>query len=177
MSRAPRSIVLIGFMGTGKSSIGRLLAAKRGWPRFDTDEMIACALGMSVTQIFNELGEERFRAEESKALERCAVDQPSIIVTGGGIVLRPPNIARLRALGTVVCLTANLPTLLQRLARRPDRPLLQTGDLSETVQTLLRRREPLYKEAADLMVDTSLLTHDQVARSIQEFLDARVGLG
>ena len=97
--------------------------------------MIATALGMSITKIFAKLGEEEFREEESRALEKLDVQQPSIIVTGGGVVLRPRNVARLHELGTVVCLTANLSTLLKRLGRRSHRPLLETENRAETVQT------------------------------------------
>jgi shikimate kinase len=157
-------------MGTGKSSVGRRLADMTGWPRFDTDQMIATALGMSITKIFARLGEEQFREEESLMLEKLDSLQPSIIVTGGGVVLRRENVVRLRELGTVVCLTANLPTLLERLARRSHRPLLETENRAATVKILLREREPLYQEAADYTVDTSLLSHDQVAQSIQDSL-------
>ena len=170
MHAANRSIVLIGFMGTGKSSVGRRLAHVTGWPRFDTDQMIATALEMSITKIFAKLGEEDFRDEESIVLEKLDADQPSIIVTGGGVVLRPKNVARLHELGTVVCLTANLPTLMKRLARRSHRPLLETEDRAATVKTLLRERQPLYEKAANLTIDTSSLTHDQVAQSIQDSL-------
>lgn len=157
-------------MGTGKSSIGRRLAHATGWPRFDTDQIIATALGMSITRIFAELGEEEFREEESIVLEKLDAQQPSIIVTGGGVVLRPRNVARLHELGTVVCLTANFPTLLKRLARRSHRPLLETENRAETVQTLLRERQPLYEQAADITIDTTSLSHDQVAQSIQDSL-------
>jgi len=170
MHSANRSIVLIGFMGTGKSSVGRRLASKTGSPRFDTDQMIATALGMPITKIFARLGEERFREEETAVLEKLDAAQPSIIVTGGGVVLRAKNVERLRELGTVVCLTADLPTLLKRLARRSHRPLLQTENRVERVQTLLLEREPLYQEAADFTVDTSALSHDQVAQSIEDSL-------
>lgn len=170
MHSANRSIVLIGFMGTGKSSVGRRLALTTGCPRFDTDQMIATALGMSITKIFARLGEERFREAETAVLEKLDAAQPSIIVAGGGVVLRPKNVERLRELGTVVCLTADLPTLLKRLARRSHRPLLQTENRVETVQTLLLEREPLYQEAADFTVDTSALSHDQVAQSIEDSL-------
>ena len=141
-----------------------------GWPRFDTDQMIATALGMSITNIFARLGEEEFREEESIVLEKLDTGQLSIIVTGGGVVLRPKNIARLHKLGTVVCLTANLPTLMKRLARRSHRPLLETEDRAATVKALLRERQPLYERAADLTIDTSSLSHDQVAQSIQDSL-------
>ena len=165
-----RSIVLIGFMGTGKSSVGRRLEQAIGCRRFDTDQMITKALGMPIEQIFSELGEARFRDEESAVLQRLAGETRAIIVTGGGVVLRPENVARLRALGTVVCLTADLPTLLARLARRSDRPLLRTENRAETVRTLLSEREPIYREAAELTIDTTSLSHDEVAQSIQDSL-------
>jgi shikimate kinase len=165
-----RSIVLIGFMGTGKSSIGRRLAEVTRRPRFDTDQMIATRLGMSITKIFARLGEEEFRKQESTVLQNLDAGQLSIIVTGGGVVLRPENVKRLRELGTIVCLTANLPTLLERLGRRSHRPLLRGENRRELVEALLREREPIYRGAADLVVDTSGLSHDQVAQSIQDSL-------
>jgi shikimate kinase len=167
---ADRSIVLIGFMGTGKSSVGRRLAQATGWPRFDTDQMIATALGMSITNIFARLGEEEFREQETRALEKLDRNQLSIIVTGGGVVLRPRNVARLHELGRVFCLTANLSILEKRLARRSHRPLLETEDRAATIEALLRERQPLYEQAADIIIDTSSLTHDQVAQSIQDSL-------
>jgi shikimate kinase len=170
VSDANRSIVLIGFMGTGKSSVGRRLASVTGWPRFDTDQLIATALGMSITKIFAQLGEEEFRDQETLVLQQLDAGRPSIIVTGGGVVLRPKNVARLNELGTVVCLTADLSTLLKRLARRSHRPLLETEDRAATVKMILREREPLYAQAADFTVDTSSLSHDQVAQSIQSSL-------
>jgi shikimate kinase len=165
-----RSIVLIGFMGTGKSSVGRRLARLQRWPRFDTDAIVARELGMPIMEIFTVLGEERFREEESTLLEKLDATRPSIIVTGGGTVLRPRNIARLRELGTVVCLTANLTTLRKRLARRSNRPVLQTENPAETIELLLREREPSYRSAADLTIDTSSLNHDEVAASIRQSL-------
>ena len=170
VNSANRSIVLIGFMGTGKSAVGRLLALQEGWPRFDTDEMIATARKMPISEIFTRLGEERFRKEEIAVLEKLEIVQPSIIVTGGGVVMRPENVARLRELGSVVRLTADPPTLLERLGRRSGRPLLQTENPAETMQALLREREPFYQEAADFTVDTSALSHDQVAQSIRDVL-------
>jgi shikimate kinase len=170
VSSANRSIVLIGFMGTGKSAVGRLLASQEGWPRFDTDEMIATALKMPISKIFARLGEEQFREEETALLEKLEVVQPSIIVTGGGAVMRTKNVTRLRELGRVVCLTADPATLLERLGRRSDRPLLQTENPAETMQSLLREREPFYHEAADFTVDTSALSHKQVAQSIRDAL-------
>jgi shikimate kinase len=170
VNSANRSIVLIGFMGTGKSAVGRLLASQEAWPRFDTDEMIATALKMPISEIFVRLGEDRFRAEETAVLEKLEVVAPSIIVTGGGVVMRPKNVARLRELGSIVCLTADSATLLERLGRRSNRPLLQTDNPAETLQTLLREREPFYQQAADFTIDTSALSHDQVAQSVRDVI-------
>ncbi len=155
-------------MGSGKSSIGRRLARLTGWPRYDTDEMVARALARPVVQIFAELGEERFREEETSVLRKLETGTRSIIVTGGGIVLRPENVARLRELGTVVCLKADLATLIARLRRRSDRPLLQTDDVTGTVERLLCERRPHYLAAADFTVETTGLDHDQVVQAIEE---------
>lgn len=157
-------------MGTGKSSVGRRLAQTQDWPLFDTDAMIASAVGMPIMEIFARLGEERFREEESALLQNLDPRDRSIIVTGGGAVLRPRNVVRLRELGTVVCLTADLATLHQRLAQRADRPLLQTENPAETIEILLRARAPFYQEAADFTFDTSSLSDRQVTESIRQTL-------
>jgi shikimate kinase len=157
-------------MGTGKSSVGRRLARAQSWPHFDTDEMIESALGMSIREIFATLGEERFREEETGVLERLDATQRVIIVAGGGAVLRSQNIRRMRELGIVVCLTADLATLCARLADRHDRPLLPEKNRAAQIEALLRERGPLYQLAADLILDTSSLTYDEVAESIRRSL-------
>lgn len=166
MKKRGHIIVLIGFMGAGKSSVGRTLARMTGRPRFDTDEMIAARFGLTISEIFEKRGEERFRDAESEALEELSIETDAIIVTGGGIVLRETNTARLRDLGAVVYLSADEETLFRRISRRPTRPLLQTTDPRATMKELLRLRLPLYRAAADVEVDTSGLTHDEVARNI-----------
>ena len=155
-------------MGTGKSSVGRRLAASRGWPRLDTDAMIATAVGMRISEIFSRLGEEGFRAEESAILETIDPAQPAVIITGGGAILRPENRDRLHELGMVFCLTADLATLMERLGRRSDRPLLQTEDPKATIEKLLLERAPFYEAAADFTIDTTGLSHDQVAQKVEE---------
>ena len=163
-----RSIVLIGFMGSGKSSVGRLLARQLGWPRWDTDEMVARELGRSIPEIFAEWGEARFRETESAVLRKLDPQENAIIVTGGGIVLRPENITRLRELGTVVWLRADLETLRERLSRRKNRPLLQTPDPASTIAKLLGERERFYEAAADFAVDTNGRDHLAVAEAVQD---------
>lgn len=171
MKKHGHAIVLIGFMGAGKSSVGRTLARMTGRRRFDTDEMVATRFGLTISQIFEKRGEERFRDAESEALEELSGEADAIIVTGGGIVMRQANTARLRELGTVIFLSADEETLFQRISRRPTRPLLQTTDPRATLKELLRTRLPLYRAAADVEVDTSGLTHDEVARKVLERID------
>ena len=166
MTGRGRAIVLIGFMGSGKSSTGRALARKTGWPRFDTDESVAARFGRDIAGIFAEFGEEKFREAETEALRELSGAAPCIIVTGGGIVLRPENVELLRRLGTVVHLDADDETLFERVSRRTTRPLLQTEDPRGTLTKLLRERQPIYREAADLRVDTSRLTHEEVAEAV-----------
>jgi shikimate kinase len=166
MTERGQSIVLIGFMGAGKSSTGRALARKTGLALFDTDEIVSRRFGLSVTEIFVQLGEEEFRNAETDALRQLPAAPAAIIVTGGGIVLRPENVKMLHALGRVVSLEADEETLFSRISRRSTRPLLQTQNPRATVAELLRVRAPLYRAAADVQLDTSRLTHDQVADAI-----------
>ncbi len=158
-------------MGSGKSSVGRRLAQELGWPRFDIDQMIAAALGMTIPEIFARWGEARFRDEEIAMLAKLEATTPAIIVTGGGIVLRAENVRRLRELGTVVWLTAARDVLQERLARTKKRPLLQTPDPVATIAQLLAEREKFYAAAADHTVDTSELDHAQVAQAVRRAIE------
>ena len=166
MTGRGQSIVLIGFMGAGKSSTGKALARKTGLPRFDTDEIVSARFGLSIPEIFVRFGEEEFRNAETEALGQLSQPAPAIIVTGGGIVLRPENVKVLRELGRVVSLEADEETLFRRISRRVTRPLLQTGNPRATLVELLRVRDPLYRAAADVRLDTSGLTRDEVADAI-----------
>jgi shikimate kinase len=166
MKKRGTAIVLIGFMGAGKSSVGRILARMTGLPRFDTDEMIAARFGLTISGIFAMHGEEKFRESETEALRELSGKGRAIIVTGGGIVLRPENVELLRTLGTIVYLAADEETLFRRISRRTTRPLLQTDNPRATVTELLRARLPLYRSAADIEMETSALTHDEVAKVI-----------
>lgn len=171
MNRRGQSIVLIGFMGAGKSSTGKALARKTGLPHFDTDEIVSARFGLSVTEIFVRFGEEEFRDAEAEALGQLSKAAPAIIVTGGGIVLRPENVKTLRELGRVVSLEADEETLFRRISRRATRPLLQTENPRATLVELLRVRDPLYRAAADVRLDTSRLTHDEVADAILKSIE------
>jgi shikimate kinase len=168
-----RAIVLIGFMGSGKSSAGRILERKTGWPRSDTDELVSARFGRPIPEIFADFGEDTFRDAESEVVGQLSAATPAVIVTGGGIVLRASNVELLRRLGTLVHLEADEETLFRRVSRRATRPLLQTEDPRATLAELLRARLPLYREAADFQVDTSRLTHEEVADAILNKVEAQ----
>ena len=159
-------------MGAGKSSVGRALQRRTGLACLDTDEIIAEQFGMSVTEIFQQKGEENFRDAETEMLRELAPDRPTIITTGGGIVVRPANVDLLKKLGTVVWLTADEESLFERATRRDTRPLLRKENPRDVFSKLFREREPLYAAAADLKVDTASKSHDEVAEMILSKLEA-----
>jgi len=171
MNQRGDAIVLIGFMGAGKSSVGRTLARITGLSRFDTDEMIAARFGLTIPEIFATHGEETFREAETEVLRELSGKGQVIVVTGGGIVLRRENVALLHAMGTIVYLSADEETLFARISRRSTRPLLQTANPRATLTELLAKRLPFYRDAAELEVDTSRLKHDEVARTILNRLE------
>jgi shikimate kinase len=160
---AGKSIVLIGFMGTGKSVVGKALEQKTGFHRFDTDEIISSKLKMPIQEIFDTHGEEHFRNLETETLRSISLEEPAIIVTGGGIVLQAENVDLLRQLGTVVWLDADERTLRTRIRRLSDRPLLRTANPEATLSELLAAREPLYEKTADLRVDISRKNPQEIA--------------
>jgi shikimate kinase len=172
-----KSIVLIGMMGAGKSSVGRCLEQRTGLARFDSDELVSAKLGSSIPEIFAKHGEMAFRDAETVALREFSPTRPAIIVTGGGIVLRDENVDLLKRLGIVVWLEAEEETLFERASRRGNRPLLQTEKPRESFSTILRTRTPLYANAADIRVDTTSLKHDQVADLILKEIESRNAAG
>ena len=151
----PRSVALIGLSGSGKSTVGRLLAERLGWPLRDTDALIAAAAGRSVAQIFAEDGEARFRDLESAALRTALDGGPCVIATGGGIVLRAENRALLRERAFVAFLDAPTEALAARLrAHDEERPLLAGDDMFVRLEALRAARAALYTEVADARVAT-----------------------
>lgn len=163
------AIVLIGCAGVGKSTVGRQLAAHTGFACYDTDEMIADKAGLTVLEIFAQRGEQEFRRLEIDALGKIP-EEPVVIATGGGIVLRAENTVRLRSLGTVIWLTADEETLLRRVAQSELRPLLMTANPHAAAAELRRIRNPLYLAAADFAVDTSRLTVEGVVEAILKLI-------
>lgn len=161
------NLVLIGPMGAGKSSVARLLSTWTGWRGVDTDGWVRREQGgLPIAEIFAARGEAFFRDRESAALDSLRHRHRLIVATGGGIVLRPENRERLRALGAVIWLTAEEDVLFERVSRNQRRPLLHTADPRATLVELLRARAPLYRSCAHFAVDTSRKTHAGVAREV-----------
>jgi shikimate kinase len=156
--------VLVGFMGTGKSVVGRRLAERLGRLFVDTDERIVAGAGRSIPEIFQSEGEQGFRERETAALRSLSDVTGAVVATGGGIVSRDENIALLRAIGPLVCLAARPEVILERTRPWHDRPLLAgAADPLGTVARLLADRAPRYA-LADLTIDTS-------EREIEEVVD------
>jgi shikimate kinase len=164
-------------MGAGKSSVGRCLQRRTGLHLFDSDEAVSRKLGLSIPEIFDRFGEEKFRQTESEVLREFAPTKPTIVVTGGGTILRPENVGRLKGLGFVLWLDADDRTLFERASRRGHRPLLQTENPQARFEALVAERNPLYAHAADVRIDTSTMNHDEVAEivlsQVQELLATR----
>ena len=159
-------IVLIGPMGAGKSSVARALAHRTGLRWVDTDRMVSQLVGLSIAEIFETHGESHFRDLETRAIRSIASLGPVIAATGGGVVIRPENVEMLRSLGRVVWLTAGADVLFERVSRTRKRPLLETADPRTTLTELLEARKPFYTACAHCKIDTSSLTHAQVADAI-----------
>jgi shikimate kinase len=158
-----RNLVLVGFMGSGKSSVGREIARRWGFRFVDTDATIRQQYKKSIPDIFTVFGEPAFRDEETRVLQDLQNSLGVVIATGGGIVLQPRNRPLLRALGVVLWLTASEEIIWERVSRNQNRPLLQTENPRTTISNLMSIRSPLYESVADIIVNTSGLTHQQVA--------------
>ena len=165
MSGTPH-LLLVGMMGAGKTTVGRLLADRLGWRYVDSDAQVEAATGRGVAQIFAEEGEAAFRAEESRALE-AAVDSedPAVVSVAGGAVLDPGNRDLLRAAGTIVWLRARPETLARRVGTGRGRPLLD-GDPAGNLVRLDAVRRPIYAELADFALDVDDLPAAAVAERV-----------
>lgn len=160
-----KNIVLTGFMGTGKTEVGRILSRKLGYSLVDADTEIEKEQGMTITEIFKQYGEPKFRDIESNVIKRLSEMKNAIISTGGGAVLRQENMHNLRKNGVIVCLTASPETIFKRTSNNNDRPLLQVESPLQKIKELLEFRRPYY-EKADIMIDTEGKSPLQVAEEI-----------
>lgn len=161
-----RHIILIGPMGSGKTTVGDALASRLDLPFVDLDARIEADAGRSINALFADDGEAAFRARESSALLAALSRPPVVIATGGGTVLDPRNREAMRAAGTVVYLQVDPETQFARLAEDHSRPLLAGGDRAERLAALQAQREPLYRQAAHLVLATGTLAPAAIAEAL-----------
>ena len=164
----PRSIVLVGMMGAGKSTIGRRLSARLRLPFLDADAEIEAAAGMSIPDIFENHGEPHFRDGEARVIARLLDSGPGVLATGGGAFLHEETRNRIRSQAVSIWLKADADIIMRRVKRRADRPLLKTADPIATVGRLLSEREPFYRYA-DLTIWSRDVPHEKI---VDECIDA-----
>ncbi len=167
-----RSIVMVGMMGCGKSAIGRRLANALDLKFVDADDEIEKAAGMSISEIFQQLGEQHFRDGERRVIARLLAGGPQVLSTGGGAYMSEETRERVRTAGISIWLNAELPILMKRVMRRDNRPLLRTHNPEARMRELLDIRNPIYAEA-DISVESREVAHDVIVGEILQKLAAR----
>ena len=165
MTRNIQNIALIGFMGTGKSSVGRLVADQLQFKFLDTDELIEQRAGKSIAQIFEQDGEVAFRKLEQEILREISALKQVVISTGGGLGANEANVASLKEHALVVCLWAPPQIVWKRVQNQSHRPLLKTSDPQAKIRELLAQREPIYRQA-DILVNTEVRSVKEVAQHV-----------
>lgn len=160
-----RSIILIGLMGAGKSSVGRRLAQKLSMPFVDADSEIEMAAGKSITEIFADHGEAYFRDGERRVIARLLESGPQVLATGGGAFMNPETRKTIAAHGISVWLKAELPLLMKRVRRRHDRPLLEIDDPEGAMKNLMAERYPVYATAA-ITVESRDVPHTRIVADV-----------
>jgi shikimate kinase len=171
-----RSIVLVGMMGAGKSSVGRRLAARLGLTFVDADSEIEAAAGMSIADIFAAHGEAYFRSGEARVIARLLEGGPQVMATGGGAVMNPETRAAIGAKAVSIWLNAEYDVLLRRVKRRTDRPMLKTADPAETLKRLLAERNPIYAQA-HVTLHSRDAPHEAIVSEAIAALAAHLGVG
>ncbi|MBU1887784.1 MAG: shikimate kinase [Candidatus Omnitrophica bacterium] len=166
-----QNIVLVGFMGTGKTAVGRILAAKLGREFIEMDEMIEAKEGRSIREIF-EKGEDYFRILEMDTAGKVSQEKGVIISTGGGAVVNDKNFQNFKKNGLIICLEASPKVILKRTKDLVSRPLLNVPDPEKKIEELLKKRDPYYKRA-DFCIDTDTLSAEEVADKIIKWVTKR----
>jgi len=161
-------VFLVGLMGAGKTTVGKGLARARAREFLDLDHELEARCGVKIPVIFEIEGEEGFRKRESQVLDDCTQKRNIVLATGGGAVMHPDNRQALKTRGVVIYLRASVEELYRRTGRDKNRPLLATGDARATLKRLLDLRDPLYREVADITVDTGSVS---VATLVQQIVD------
>ena len=163
------NLYLVGFMGTGKTTVGRAAAQKLGYQSLDSDYEIERITGKAVAQIFAEEGEPAFRALERRFVESGHPDRGVVVACGGGLVVQPGLLGLLQARGVVICLHASLETILQRVRQTRTRPLLNVEDPEARLRRLFAEREETYKRAGTVILTDSRPQHDIVMHVLRTY--------
>ncbi len=161
------NLYLVGFMGTGKSTVGRAAAARLGFQLIDSDHEIGRAQGRTITEIFAQDGEPAFREMEKAFIEGGHPGERTVVSCGGGLVVQPGMLEALRSRGIVICLHASLETVLARTSRSRNRPLLEVENPEERIRTLYAAREPVYRRAGTMVLTDSRPLGDIVAHVVR----------
>ena len=169
-----RTIVLVGLMGAGKTTIGRRLSRGLGVPFVDADEEVERAAGCSISDIFETYGEPAFRDVEQRVIERLLSEPPHVLATGGGAFMNPETRKKIKERGTSVWLCADIETLVERVTRKNTRPLLRNGDPKQILRDLAKQRYPVYA-LADIRVESGGGPHELVVTAILAALEERAG--
>jgi shikimate kinase len=159
------NVALIGFMGAGKTSVGRLVAEQLHFDYLDTDDLIQTHTGRTITDIFAKDGEPAFRKMEAEVVKELATRTNTVIATGGGLPINPDNLARLKTSALVVCLWASPEKIWERVKHQAHRPLLHDPDPQKKIRDLLAAREPFYRQA-DVLLNTELRSVREVAQQV-----------
>jgi len=160
-----QNLALVGFMGTGKSAVGRLAAESLRFEFVDTDELIETECGMSIEEIFEKQGEAVFRQLEREAVIKLGQRQKTVIAAGGGLIIDPANLASLKTHALVICLWATPEIIWERVQHQTHRPLLRTDDPLGKIRELFAVRDPLYRQA-DVLIQTGLRSPREVAQQV-----------
>lgn len=164
-ARTLANIALIGFMGSGKSSVGRLVADQLRFTFLDTDDVLVSRAGKPITDIFAQEGEAAFREKESALVQELTHRTRTVISTGGGLPVNPTNLASLKTHALVMCLWASPEKIFERVRGQSHRPLLNDADALGRIRTLLAAREPFYRQA-DVLVNTEMRSLREVAHQV-----------
>ena len=165
-----KNIFIIGSMGSGKTSIGKMLAQKNCLSFLDTDHEIIRSCGYSIPDIFEKFGEEHFRDLETEQLRKMNTIENHVISTGGGIILRDDNKKLMKDLGIIIFLDINIDSQVDRVKNRKNRPLLNNKNLKDNLLSLKKIRDPIYKKISNYIIDVSGKERDQVINEIQKII-------
>ena len=165
-----KNIFIVGSMGSGKTSIGKMLAKNNNLSFLDTDHEIIRSCGYSIPDIFEKFGEEHFRGLETEQLRKMNVIENHVISTGGGIILRDDNEKLMKDLGIIIFLDININSQIDRVKNRKNRPLLNNKSLKDNLLSLKKIRDPIYKKISNYIIDVSGKERDQVINEIQKII-------